>query len=590
MSAQAPVARIFFAALADAGVRDVVISPGSRSTPFVWAASTEPRLTCHPVIDERSAAFFALGRAKASGDPVALLCTSGSAAAHYLPALVEATNAFVPLVVLTADRPLSLQGCGASQTIDQVRMFGEHARAYVELDTGAATREALSAVRRTASQVVGLARHPRPGPVHVNLRADKPLEPGEPSDEGDRRVDALARELAEEPVTRARAPRLVPDDATVRSLVDTISGARRGFIVCGPAPLSRRGDADAVHALARRTGYAILAEPTSQLRLLGPERERWPALDAFDLVLATPAADAIRPDLVLQLGAPPISPRLVNLGTRPRLTERVVVDPYGWSDPESSASAIVQADVREVVDALLASLPDRAADDGWLDRIAAIDRAAWAAVAATLEHGEHRTEGAMTRALLSAMPSGALLAVSNSLPVRHLDAFVPGTAADVRVLSQRGAAGIDGIVSGAVGAAGVTGVPTAVLLGDLALLHDLTGLELARRARAPLAIVVLNNDGGRIFEQLPVARASATEPMLERWTTPHGLTFEHAAALFGHRYARVEQAHDLATAAREALSRVGCTLIEAKLDPHGAAVERERLRARVEVALSEVAP
>jgi 2-succinyl-5-enolpyruvyl-6-hydroxy-3-cyclohexene-1-carboxylate synthase len=379
----------------------------------------------------------------------------------------------------------------------------------------------------------------------------------------------------------------VPDDATVRSLADRIARAPHGFIACGPASLSQRADAEAVRELARRTGYAVLAEGTSQLRFTGPERETWPALDAFDLVLGSAAAaESIRPDLVLQLGAAPVgSAFTVNLGRVPKLT----VGGYGWADPESCAREVVQAGLREVVRALLSVLPERAGDEVWLARIAALDRAAWEAVSATLESGEHRSEGAMTRALVSALPREALLAVSNSLPVRHLDAFVPGAAADVRVLSQRGAAGIDGIVSGAVGAAGAAGAPTALLLGDLALLHDLSGLELARRVQVPFAIVVLNNDGGRIFEQLPVARAETTAPLLDRWTTPHGLSFEHAAALFGHRYARVEHARDLTAAVREAIAREGCTLIEAKVDPHGAAIEQERLRARFDAALAEVA-
>ena len=591
MNGQAAVAKLFFAALADAGVREVVISPGSRSTPFVWAASSEPRLACRSVMDERSAGFFALGIAKVSGAPVALLCTSGSAAAHYHPALVEATHAFVPLIVLTADRPLSLQSCGSSQTIDQVRMFGAHARAYVELDTRTPSRDALRAVRRAAVQAVGSAFHPLPGPVHVNLRAEKPLEPGEtPHD-----VALLARELEATPVTRARVPRLVPDDETVRALAERIAHAPRGFVVCGPAPLSRRADADAVRDLARRTGYAVLAEATSQLRFVGPERETWPALDAFDLVLGSAAAESTAPDLVLSLGAAPISSAfdrwlgaVASSGRGAQEAGHVVVGAHGWADPQSCASEMVQADVRAVVDALLEVLPARPADEAWLSRIAALDRAAWEAVSAVLETGGQRSEGAMTRALVSALPRGALLAVSNSLPVRHLDAFVPGAAADVRVLSQRGAAGIDGIVSGAVGAAGAASVPTALLIGDLALLHDLSGLELARRVPVPFVIVVLNNDGGRIFEQLPVARAKTTAPLLDRWTTPHGLGFEHAAALFGHRYARVEHARDLASSVREAIARDGCTLIEARVDPHGAAVEHARLRARVEASLSEV--
>jgi len=571
-------ARLVADALAAGGVRQVVVSPGSRSTPFLHALVEHEALEVHDVLDERAAGFFALGRAKVEGRPVALLCTSGSAPAHYFPAVIEAAAARVPLVVLSADRPPSLHGCGANQTVDQARLYGEHARWFVDLPLPGERPDELRALRRIVVQAVFRSQHPEPGPVHLNARADKPLEPGPAEGDRDRELERMAETVRAEPVTQPRAPRLVPDEATVAELCERIDRAERGMVVAGPAPLSQREHAGAVLALSERAGLALAAEATSQLRFLGDARGRVATLDGFG-VLASLDPSPLDVDFVLQLGAAPVSSGWDAWLRRSPRVPRVVVSPWAWPDPQSSATTLVQADVGATLAACLERL-ERTTAPRALPALGAFDLGSVPLDA--------MAEGAVTRAVVEALPPGGLLAVGNSLAVRHLDDWCPGSMADLRVWSQRGVAGIDGLVSGAAGAACADGGPTALLLGDLSLLHDLSGLDVARRVRAPFAVVVLDNQGGRIFEQLPVARAPATAPHIDRWTTPHGIeSFEHAARLFGHRFARVTELGELRGAMREALATSGCTVVQAVVPPHGAARDRERLRRHLAAAARE---
>ncbi len=555
-------------ALAEAGVTDVIASPGSRSTPFLLAAVGHPRLRCHHVIDERAAAFFALGHARVTARPALLLCTSGTAGAHYLPAVIEAAHAHLPLLVLTADRPPELHGCGASQTIDQTRLYGEHARRFVDLGLPDGSLGAFRALRRTAAQAVFAALHPLPGAVHLNARAKKPLEPIAPSAE----LAALAHAACQAPLPRPAAPPPRPDAAALADVAAACRRARRGLIVCGPAPLAQTHAREAVATLARATGFPILAETTSQLRT-----DSLPgACPAFDHLFADEGFAATHaPDLVLQLGAAPISSAWERALARHLDAELVIIAPHGWPDPGSRSRHVLVAGVAETAHALAAALAGHPPEPGaWTASFARADRAAWRAVDRVLAENPLLTEGAVTRATLASVPEGGLFAIGNSLPVRHVDRFA--RTAPAHVLSQRGAAGIDGLVAGAAGAASAANAPVTLLLGDISLLHDLGGLALAQRLR----IVVLHNDGGRIFEELPLAQ---TGHDLTPFTTPHGADLGHAARLFGLRHARASTRAELTAALAEPQHGL---LIEAIVPPHGAAEELARVRAAVATELA----
>ncbi len=575
---QAQWARLLLASLADAGVGDVVISPGSRSTPFVLAAAADRRLRCHRFVDERSAAFFALGQGRVSGRPSLLLCTSGSAGAHYLPAVIEASAAFVPLLVLTADRPVERSACGANQTIDQLKLFGGHVRQFFDLGLADDRPEALRALRRTAAQAVFRTTYPEPGAVHLNARARKPLEPAALDAEPGRRVDRLPAS----PIARPSAPELRPPAAELEALATACAGTPRGLIVCGPAALDQAWCAPLVGELAERTGFPILAEAASQLRFR-PRSSPGLYVDAFDLILDAAAfRRRHRPELVIQIGRPATSGAWGRTLAESAGVDHWVISPYGWLDAESTATALCFAEPGATLEGLLERLPPRAGPGVWAERFRRAEELAWGAVGELLADRGGLSEGAVARDVVAALPAGGLLAVGNSLPIRQLDRYCPGAGVDLGVICQRGASGIDGLVSGAAGAAAASRRPTVALVGDLSLLHDLAGLAAAARLETPFAVVVVNNDGGRIFEQLPLAEEAAARPHLELWLTPHGLDFRGAAAMVGLSYCEAEDRSDLRRALAAALGGGEACLIEARVPPHGAAEEIGILRRRLD--------
>lgn len=573
-------ARLVADTLVQSGVREVVISPGSRSTPFVVAITAREELRCVDVLDERSAGFVALGMARASGRAVALLCTSGTAPAHWFPAVIEASLADVPLVCLSADRPLEHTHCGAAQTIDQLELFGKHVRWFAEVGAPDASEGALVGLRRTIAQAVARARSPRAGPVHVNLRARKPLEPREPRTDAELALRERVERVRRAPLTEAPASRAMPARESIEEVARALEGSRRTWIVAGPMPASagEDGTRDAVLAIARSSSALLFAEATSQLRFGGAEREGVERLDALDLSLRASDVDADAPELVLQVGGTPTSAALDRFfAARPTLA-RIVVGVSDWIDAHGTARAILIGDRVATLQALAAELRGAGnVDVAWRERWLARERRAWTAIEEELETGAFG-EGTVARTLVRSLPRGAALSIGNSLPVRTIDRFARSGGDALVVHSQRGANGIDGLVSGAIGASLASGRPGALMLGDLSLLHDVGGLASARAVRTPLAIVVVQNGGGRIFEQLPVARVAPHA--MPHFLTPQDAHLEHAAALFALPFARVLDASGLRDALARAMSREGVSVIEAVVPPHGAREADARVEAR----------
>lgn len=585
-------ASLLLTSLADAGVRDVVISPGSRSTPLVVAAVREPRLRRTEVIDERAAAFYALGQARISGVPSVLVCTSGTAAAHYLPAIIEAGIMGTPLIVLSGDRPHELYDCRAPQTIDQVKLFGEHVRHFFDLvpDPSGAS---LRAVRRIAVQSVLTSTWPRPGAVHVNARWRKPLEPMDATTDGERALVERARVIAAEPITVVRPPRHTPAPEAITAALAVVQGAERGIIVAGPSALSSRSARDAIWELAAATGFAVAGEATSQLRW-APKRDGVEVIDGLDLLLRSKAFRARVPfDVAIQIGAPLTSGPWEQIA--PSLS-RIVLAESGWPDPYGNPRVIVLGEIAASCAALAtASAPGRAhaharATSPFHLDLHAANEAAWKATETELhDPAAALVEAHGVRALVAKAPEGSLLVASNSLAVRLVDIYVRATDRDIGVLSQRGASGIDGLVAGAAGAAAAAERPLALLIGDVTLLHDLTSLALAARVKTPLVIFVLHNGGGRIFEQLPIVSVPGIErEIVEHATTPHDIDFAPAAALYGVRFTRVTTAAELGPALDAAYTHAGCTLVEMRVAPSGAIATSRRVTAAVEAAVAAV--
>ncbi len=499
MSTQAEFAATLVDEWARSGVRDAIVCPGSRSSPLAVALLADRRLEVHVRLDERSAGFFAIGCALASGRAVVVLTTSGTAAVELHAAVVEADLAGVPLVVCTADRPPSLHGIGAPQTVGQQRLFGPVVRHYAE--PGVARDADRRAWRSLASRLVAesLAGPRGPGPVHVNLAFVEPLT-------GAAAAAPPARAGEGEPwhtVSRGGAA----SNEAVEAFVELASRRDRGVLVAGEgAPGAAGGGVAAVLGLARALGWPVLADVRAWPRT--PDPHVVVAADGVARSLA--ALGALRPDVVVHLGSPHASKALARwcAATAELGTDHVLVDPFGrFQDPERVASTVVAADpgvLAARATARLAGRPGR--DEQWLGRWRTADAAAQLAIDDVLAPIGPCTEPAVARALHASVPEGATLVVSSSMPVRDLEWFAAARPGAPRVLANRGANGIDGVTSTVLGAAAVRergAGPVVGLIGDLAFFHDLSGLVWGAAERPPDAtLVVVDNAGGGIFDFL----------------------------------------------------------------------------------------
>jgi 2-succinyl-5-enolpyruvyl-6-hydroxy-3-cyclohexene-1-carboxylate synthase len=521
--------RAFVDELVRCGLREAVTSPGSRSTPLVLSLAREPRLRATSHVDERSASFFALGLAKTTGLPAALACTSGTAAANYAPAVIEAHEARVPLLVLTADRPPELRDLGAGQTIDQIKLYGSAAKWFLEVDDHPATPERLRWLRQLACRAFWTTIEGRPGPVHLNFSLREPLVLDEPlPDDAGTGGRAGGRPWVTRPRTTGQPP-----PTLIERLRTEIQTRPRAVIVAGR---SERDPAlpESVAGFADWAAMPLLADPLSGARR-GPA-----AIAHYDALLRDADwAAAHAPDLVLRIGDLPTSKPL--RGWLQGLGEalQIAFDPENaWQDPAGAVATMIPADPRLTLDAIAARFKLRP-DRSWIDDWKRADRRASTAIAQALGPAG-LSEPRVAAELGALLPPEATVVVASSMPVRDAETFFPAREHPPRVLANRGANGIDGTVSTAFGCAAAADGPVVLLIGDIALIHDIGGLLAAGRLGLKLTIVLLHNDGGGIFDFLPVSREG--REYTEHVATPHGLDFSHAAALFGLDY---EEAADV---------------------------------------------
>jgi 2-succinyl-5-enolpyruvyl-6-hydroxy-3-cyclohexene-1-carboxylate synthase len=554
--------------LARSGVRRAVLSPGSRSTPLALALSRAPAIELTVVVDERSAGFVALGAAQAGRTPVAVLCTSGTAAANLHPAVSEADESAVPLIVLTADRPPELRGIGAGQTIDQIKLYGDAVRWFCEVGTHGADDAGLLHFRSVACRAYAAAAgEPRPGPVHLNVPWREPL-----GDEAMAGEITAASQLALEgrgdrPLTAVAGATPAASDELLDELAGRVAAESRGLIVAGRQLDPQLGDALA--RLAAASGYPVLAEPTSQARFGPHDRRR--TIGAYEAI-ARARPDRLEPGLIVRFGEmPTCKPLRQWLASIAGLRQIVVDAGYSWNEPIRTAETIVRAGGAQAAHALAEELDgpsDPAFGDAWL----AAARAAEDAIDEELGAGE-LSEPAVHRALGAAYGDGDLVYTASSMPIRDQEAYARGTDASVRFLANRGANGIDGLVSSGIGAALASGRPTWILTGDLGLFHDLNALALLASAAGPVRVVVFDNAGGGIFEFLPQASQVGREEFEALFGTPTGLEAGRAAAVWDIPFQRVEAADQL-----EGLRR-GPELVEVPVDRRrGAELRGELMR------------
>jgi 2-succinyl-5-enolpyruvyl-6-hydroxy-3-cyclohexene-1-carboxylate synthase len=552
--------RAFCDELARCGMRLACTSPGSRNTPIVLSLVREARLRCVSHVDERCAGFFAVGAARASGRPVAVTCTSGTAAAELSAAVVEAHWGRAPLIVLTADRPAELRDVGAGQAIDQLKLYGDAAKWFCEVELPAVVdAAAMRWVRQLACRAYWTATEGRPGPVHLNLPLREPLileQPLPDEQEFPGRPDGM-------PWVRRGAGVMV-------ARLDPPLPARTLVVAGGGAPHGTTAE------LGGRAGLPVLADP------LSGARDTAGAIATYDLILRDPALAApLRPDCVVRVGdlptSKPLRAWLASLGPDVR---QVMVDPHGaWQDPDAVVGEVIRGEV-------VPGLRDAEADPAWLRAWRDADAAVGASLMSGLA-GEHGlSEPLVARRLGEWLTSEDTLFVASSMPIRDVELYLPAGVPLPRVISNRGANGIDGTVSAAFGVAAADPARRVVLLiGDVALAHDIGGLLTGRRHDLELTIVLLNNDGGGIFHFLAVSGEG--EAFTEHIATPHGLDFAHAAALYGLTHVRPNTQDEL----HEAIAAAsGTTLIEVRTDREQNLALHRRLAEEALAAVSRRAP
>lgn len=575
----------FFESLRLSGVAHVVISPGSRSTPLSITARHTPGLRTWIELDERAAGFFALGLAKASGRPAVLVCTSGTAAANYLPAVVEAHYSRVPMIVATTDRPAELRDWGAGQTIDQVGLFGGYARWASELPVPEAGEDALRFANQVAARAVEEAVGKPSGAVHLNWPLREPLPP--PVGKLSEILNSVQRSRVVPEFSHARE---IPRGEDVSELAALARNNERGVISVGPMQPSP-GLRDAIVGFAEASGWPVLCDPASNLRA-GDGSQSALLLDVAD-ILTRPGrfSERYRPEVVVRLGEPSVSKpqRLWIEAAEPQHVWWL--DEGGqWGEPSRLATRVVRGGAAGLLSGAAADLsavngPGPSRKSAWRDTFESNNAVARSALddAAMSPHGFCGLSVATV--IARSVPVDGQLFVSNSMSIRLLDLGFAKRESSVRVFCSRGASGIDGITSTALGVAAATGVPTVLMTGDLAFLHDLSGLLLARRETIPLTIVVLDDNGGGIFSMLPVAQQSEEVAFQELFHTPHGLDLAGVAALVGLDDTLATNADELETAIAAGIASPGVSIVRVPVD----ATENERrFRAATSSALGAV--
>ena len=530
--------------LVSSGVRHVVISPGSRSTPLVLACAECPHLRIWVQPDERCAAFFALGIGRGRQGPTAVIATSGTAPANWYPAVIEASQDLQPLILVSADRPVELQDCGASQTIDQTRLFGNHVRGYFALSEPRDSDEALRHTCSVGSRAGERCRWPLPGPVHINVPYHEPLVP----------VVILSRQNWNGAVRVTDYPSVEPAPEDVNELAKSLSG-RRGLIAVGRNAYSP-ALGGALSTLARKLSCPVLVDPLSGLRFGAHDRSRM--LTHYDAFLRRhPFVDSVAPEWVLHLGGVLTSAFLQQYLEHTAPSDVALIVPYGpWPDPGHRATRVLHADPLLLVRALAAQ-ELHPATDKWLDAFLAEEERA----AELSKRGQVPLEAEVIDVIARNSASGTVIFAGNSTIIRDMDDFLSGGSQDLTLVGKRGASGIDGNVSIVLGIAAATTRKVVGLIGDLALYHDMNGLLAARDVNALL--IVFNNGGGAIFSYLPQAGLADFE---RYWLTPTGLELEQVAYLYGLRHRRVSDAQDFELAFDELLDTLGTGLIEVMID------------------------
>ncbi|GLB58617.1 2-succinyl-5-enolpyruvyl-6-hydroxy-3-cyclohexene-1-carboxylic-acid synthase [Cytobacillus sp. NCCP-133] len=539
----------FVAEMAKSGVEHVVVSPGSRSTPMAMVMAEHPELRVHIHVDERSAAFFALGIAKASHKPVALLCTSGTAAANYYPAIVEAFYSRVPLIVITADRPHELRDVGAPQAIDQIHLYGKNVKWFVEMSPPEDTAEMLRYARTVCARAQAMAQRSPAGPVHLNFPFREPLVPDLD------REDLFELSERRDGFVSVQTGQLCLQEKELKQVAGGLPQAAKGIIVCGP--IEKPDFPEAVIQLAKKLNFPILADPLSQIR--SGIHEGSHVIDAYDTFLKNEDAQkALKPDVIIRFGAMPVSKPLMIFMKENSTARQVIVDGGGgWRDPALLSAEMVHCDEIQFCKSVLPYL-DHSENNKYLTLWKEINDLTRRRLA-DINNIEELSEGKLFYQLAEMLPEGSTLFVGNSMPIRDLDTFFHFNQKGIRVMANRGANGIDGTVSTALGAAAFS-QPLYLVLGDLTFFHDLNGLIASKLYGIDLTILLINNNGGGIFSFLP--QANHPKNFEKLFGTPLDLDFRHAIKMYGGHYDLISDWGHFISSFKQSLNTNGLKVME----------------------------
>ncbi|WP_042354696.1 2-succinyl-5-enolpyruvyl-6-hydroxy-3-cyclohexene-1-carboxylic-acid synthase [Bacillus rubiinfantis] len=538
----------FVAELVHSGITDVVVSPGSRSTPIALVLAEHPKLNVHIHVDERSAAFFALGIAKMTNRPTAILCTSGTAAANYFPAIVEAHYARVPLLVLTADRPHELREIGAPQAIDQIHLYGHHVKWFAEMAPPENSAEMIRYARTVCSRAAAIAKKAPAGPVHLNFPLREPLIP---------RLDEQLFHLAErsEGYVKVHSGELIIQDENFAYIAEKLKGKERGMIVCGN--IGDEKFAEAVTRLGAVLKYPILADPLSQLRSGNHNLEQ--IIDTYDTFLRNEEAKTyLKPDVILRFGAMPVSKALtIFIKENPTADQFVIDGGGGWRDPAVLSTDMIFCHETVFCEKLLSQIEEINSTQ-YLEKWQQLNLLTKEGMT-KVEDFSNLSEGKLFYQLAEILPENAALFVGNSMPIRDLDSFFLNNNKNIKIIANRGANGIDGTVSTAIGAA-LYSQPLYLVLGDLTFFHDLNGLLAAKKFNININIILINNNGGGIFSFLPQSEHPKHFELL--FGTPLDIEFEHAVRMFNGYFTKITDWDHLRTELKKSQKISGIKVYE----------------------------
>lgn len=496
-------AKVFIEYLTRLGVKTVCISPGSRSTPLTYAAAINKKLKSYVFADERSSGFFALGAARQSNSPVLVITTSGTAVAELYPAIIEAYKSRVPLIICTADRPSYLRNKGANQTINQKNIYKNHIRFFAELPLPSISVKHTDLLKKTIEHAYNISLSDDPGPIHLNFPFEKPFEPENFTDEiGNsllKGIWSFGNKPTEKPGALSKSI-----ETSVNKVSSKIAGCKRGIIFCGggnyDAPLIKL-----ISRLASTTGYPVVADGSTGLRFGNGLNKK--IIENYSALCRTPEfLKHYDPELIIQFGTAPTSISVLEFYKKSK-AEKYLINAQGdWHDPSSTARMLIKCSPYNFCAEVLRKIKGKKFSRGWYNELKALDLLTGKLKSEQINNAPFPFEGRIVNEVLSSLPGKCNLVISNSLPVRDFDSFASSFDKEINVYTNRGASGIDGIISTSLGIASQSHLPTYLVIGDLAFYHDLNALALSSLLDIPLQIILINNNGGGIFEHLPIAK------------------------------------------------------------------------------------